>query len=381
MNQPSHSFCHVYKTILTNPLMYKEKQFMIDLSKFQRCSEYFYRNYNNYSNGTIIHLEDDSKEPDYPAFQIFIDFCHGLTINITENNVIQLCYFSDIYEVESLQHETTDFINQNLEKLALKLIKYNPNGSFLTEIKIIANNLIYYIQNDEQELISLPISTLDIIIKMFSDQNGKEKDNEIVINFLIECLNKKGRSASVLFMHIDFGNKYSKYLALLSEKDFDFSFLNNKKICEKFFEQSNEIEKLKAKIKAMKNVIKSHIGKIGHDGSWGNYTTITLQLQLDVTVDGIIANQPISCKKYVPGASNGWQWIQSNDDDVKEGSETIRALQAKVGAEITGIFDYNCAVSVQQWLCQNGFNVGIDGIFGSTSTSMLQKAINQNKFA
>ena len=81
------------------------------------------------------------------------------------------------------------------------------------------------------------------------------------------------------------------------------------------------------------------------------------------------------------GASYGWQWVENNGNDSNEGSETIRALQTKVGAEITGIFDYNCAVSVQKWLCQNGFNVGIDGNFGSISTSLLQKAINQNKFA
>ena len=91
-------------------------------------------------------------------------------------------------------------------------------------------------------------------------------------------------------MHIDFRNKYSKYLALLNEKDFDFTFLNNRKICEKFLEQSNEMEKLKGKIEAMKNVIKSQIGKIGHDGSWGKITKIALQLQHGVTVDGIIAN-------------------------------------------------------------------------------------------
>ena len=78
-------------------------------------------------------------------------------------------------------------------------------------------------------------------------------------------------------MHIDFRNKYSKYLALLNEKDFEYLFLN-------------EIEKLKEKIESMKNVIKSQIGKIGHDGSWGKITKIALQLQHGVTVDGIIAN-------------------------------------------------------------------------------------------
>lgn len=262
----------------------------------------------------------------------------------------------------------------------MKLIKYNPNQAFYTEIKIIAQNLLYYIQKNEQELTSLPISTLNSIIKLYIDQNEKEEDNEKVINFLINCLDKKGRPASVLFIHFDFGKKYSNYLNQLNEKDFDFTFLNNKTLCEKVLDQSNEIEKLQIKIEAMKDVIKSYVGKIIQDGFWGRSTTIALQLQLGVTVDGIIKNQPVSCKGNVSSASSGWNWIENSDNEKNEGSETIRALQSKVGAEVTGILDYNCAVSIQKWLCQNGFNVSIDGYFGSMSASRMQKAINKNKF-
>lgn len=76
--------------------------------------------------------------------------------------------------------------------------------------------------------------------------------------------------------------------------------------------------------------------KIDTDGSWGPATTELAQKVFGTYVDGIVSNQPLVNKKYLPNCSTAsWEFKQS---DYRAGSSLIRAIQRWIGAEDDGFF-------------------------------------------
>lgn len=248
--------CHaIYEPYPGNSCIYRKHEFKIDLLLFKRCSKYFYKNYHKLAKGEMIHLIDDQNYPDFSNFiETFINFCHGNYINLTDDNVIPLHYFSKIYEVESLEKNTKEYINQHHHHLFSKIILYDPQNKIfnITEIEeSISKNLYYYIKNEEDNLISLPINSLYHIISMYNNQENKqEEEKDEIVNFLFKCLDKKGRSASILFNIFDFGKDQTKHINYLVDnysEQFDFNFINIK-TCQIISEQHKTIENLQKEL-------------------------------------------------------------------------------------------------------------------------------------
>lgn len=83
---------------------------------------------------------------------------------------------------------------------------------------------------------------------MYNLNNHGEEENEKIINFMFDCLNLKGRDASILFSCIEFSENKSKYIKKLInnyKKIFDFNYINGS-ICTFLFSQKNEIDELNA---------------------------------------------------------------------------------------------------------------------------------------
>lgn len=110
-------------------------------------------------------------------------------------------------------------------------------------------------------------------------------------------------------------------------------------------------------------------GKIAVDGKWGQATTRKAQQVFGTTVDGIISRQKYSCKKYLLNAyTSSWDFRTSNFGN---GSQLIRAIQARIGAVVDGFFGPNSVKKLQVFL-----GVPADGYLGPVTVKAFQRWLN-----
>lgn len=89
---------------------------------------------------------------------------------------------------------------------------------------------------------------------------------------------------------------------------------------------------------------KKHI--IDEDGKWGPDTTTKAQEVFGTTVDGIVTDQYKCYENENPGLI-AFEWLDNPSD---YGSELIRAIQKKVGANIDGHIGPETIKKMQKWL-------------------------------
>ena len=117
------------------------------------------------------------------------------------------------------------------------------------------------------------------------------------------------------------------------------------------------------------------------DGKWGKDTTTRSQEVYGTTVDGIVSNQKLTSKKYVPGAStSSWKFKLLG---YSKGSSLIKAIQTDLKAKFyyTGKNDGWCekgtATAIQKFLFDLGFYKGkITGELDKQTVIAWQKYIN-----
>lgn len=109
--------------------------------------------------------------------------------------------------------------------------------------------------------------------------------------------------------------------------------------------------------------------KLTVDGKWGKKTTKAAQKVYKTTVDGIVSNQPKSCKKYCTNClTESWQW-----NSKKGGSPLIKAIQKACGVEkVTG----RCGQITIKAL-QKALGVTQDGYMGKKTVTAFQKWLNK----
>lgn len=93
--------------------------------------------------------------------------------------------------------------------------------------------------------------------------------------------------------------------------------------------------------------------KIDVDGKWGTDTTKKAQEVFKTTVDGIVTDQYAAYKDENPGLIS-FEWLDNPSD---YGSELIRAIQKKVGANVDGHIGPETIRKMQSWLdtIQDGY--------------------------
>lgn len=86
--------------------------------------------------------------------------------------------------------------------------------------------------------------------------------------------------------------------------------------------------------------------KIDEDGKWGTDTTKKAQEVFGTTVDGIVTDQYVCYKSSNPGLIS-FEWLNNPSN---YGSELIRAIQKKVGANVDGHIGPETIKKMQKWL-------------------------------
>ena len=108
------------------------------------------------------------------------------------------------------------------------------------------------------------------------------------------------------------------------------------------------------------------------DGVWGPATTRAVQSALGTPVDGIVSGQSTSLDACNRGglSSESWQYGVG-------GSLMVRALQAKVGADVDGYFGPGTCRALQRYL-----GTYADGYVDNPSNMVkeLQRRLNAGAF-
>lgn len=118
-----------------------------------------------------------------------------------------------------------------------------------------------------------------------------------------------------------------------------------------------------------------HTPKLVIDGEWGCDTTRMSQKVLKTTRDGMVSNQPTTCRRYLQKAlTTSWEFKET---DFNRGSDLIRAIQRLVGVTVDGHCGRKTIMSMQMFLNNKGFGCGnVDGYMGSKTVKAWQSYIN-----
>ena len=107
------------------------------------------------------------------------------------------------------------------------------------------------------------------------------------------------------------------------------------------------------------------------DGIGGPATIRKWQAALGTYQDGVISGQLRGNWEYFPAIQSvTWE---------RTGSQLVKAIQKKVGADPDGYWGPDTSKKIQQFLIKNGFSVGPEGAdsyFGTNSVKGLQKSLN-----
>ena len=185
---------------VTHFFIYKNKQYPIKFDFFKYSSKYFCDNQQELINSKYIPLLEPAieqeSELDSLVIEQFIKFCECEQICINKENVINLNYLSEKYEVQTLFEMTKEFIEEHFPKLAIELLlqcqkKSEPTGKYE---KLIRKHLSEYINDDKLYKLSIPI-----LSRILTNYNPKEEDDKIdkkqLIELLFKILDFHGRGA------------------------------------------------------------------------------------------------------------------------------------------------------------------------------------------
>lgn len=236
----------------THFFLYRNKKYPFKFDYFKYASKFFSENVEDLIKMKTINLIDPETEDEITisdnAIKDFINYVQGKKINLTEENVFNLNYLSNKYDVTTLKAKTAEFITKHQEKLALELLYQHQNdsnfNSFFYE-GIISNNFEYYL--NDARLFDIKIPILYRIINSIQYKN-KNKEFHMKLNeFLLKFLKKSGRSASVLFEKVEFGETRTEILKILFNEYsdiFDFQYISSTLI-KAFIDFDNDKTKIK----------------------------------------------------------------------------------------------------------------------------------------
>lgn len=115
-------------------------------------------------------------------------------------------------------------------------------------------------------------------------------------------------------------------------------------------------------------------GKLSVDGYGGFNTVLDMQHQLGTYEDGVISGQWKGNQQYI--------WAIESVTWEGSGSQMVKALQKKIGAEVDGIWGFETSTKLQKYLIRKGYSCGdsgADGFFGHDSVKALQRCLNDKK--
>lgn len=114
-------------------------------------------------------------------------------------------------------------------------------------------------------------------------------------------------------------------------------------------------------------------GKLDVDGYLGVQSITAWQLALGTYADGYISGQSVFNREYLP------RLVSVSYDG--GGSQLVKAIQRKVGADVDGYMGPQTVRCLQAWLNKHcGESLEVDGYLGPNTACAVQRALNAGKF-
>lgn len=249
---------------MTHSFVYGEKRFPFNMHMFEIFSQYFNSNKEKINNNNEIYLldtNDDINELPESSIDDFIKYFQKEKIILNKTNAYYLYLLSKKYEVKSLINATDKYIKANHRDFVIQFIQMNDKQKNYNSEEceeIISSNLMNYIHDDQ--LFSLPIHVLHRIMSKYQMKNDQKIiEQHEIIEFLLKCLDRYKKQASVLFENVDFGSLNNEiYRRLLNDYSdvFDFHFINKNQL-KNLYDLSNEIIKRDEKNKIYQQINES----------------------------------------------------------------------------------------------------------------------------
>lgn len=233
----------------THFLVYRNKNYPINFDFFKIISKYVKKNEAGISKSQYIKLLNPQDEEhisiDDETINDFILYVQREPIEVHDKNASILNFLGRQYEIEELIEGTNEYILQNQSKIALDQLSIIQNKTLIDPSiyeQIISDNFLDYI--NDNRIFNLQIPTLYRIIKRLKISDIQSKDD--FYNFLFTCLDRYGKSASVLFECIEIDQMKPQQINLLNtkySKIFDFHFINSNFI-KNVYDTENQIHLL-----------------------------------------------------------------------------------------------------------------------------------------
>nr|CAJ1761949.1 endolysin [uncultured phage] len=123
-------------------------------------------------------------------------------------------------------------------------------------------------------------------------------------------------------------------------------------------------------------------GKLEVDGIWGRATTLRIQEVLGCPYrDGVISRQNPQHRGRLAGCGTGWEFVAPAGEE--PGSQTISAIQGKIGATQDGIIGPNTINAMIKYFMAKGSGATeLDGKldYESITIKAMQQALNNGTF-
>lgn len=279
----------------TNYFVYKNKKYPLNLDVFKSSSKKIQND--NYQKNQDITLLDNNEKTDFPesSIELFLLYSHNdQRKEIDDHNVVYVNYLAKKYENYRLIQKTEYIISQNPQKYRIQQLMMNKNNDLenIQLIKEISSQLDEIIKTTQKtNLLKLSLSQIWGILNEYKEISKSSNLSDEIIEFLLDCLNEKGREASVLFNLLDFDKIKKEYIHILYtkySKIFDFNFLNGH-CCKTIYESQAEIIKEQSIMNA----------KLTHELENQKQINLNLQNQID-ELKKIVSNLHIHCPYSEP---------------------------------------------------------------------------------
>ena len=261
----------------THYFVHKGKQYPFNIELFKISSNYFSKNENYLEQNKYIDLLDHSDASNLDindeTINNFIQYIQRNPIQIHNQNVIALNYLGHKYEIDELIESTEEYISNHHSELSLDYLTFHPEESS-DNTSFYENTISEHFQEyiDDDRLFNLNIPTLYRIFKKYQEaeksKNQKQQQTDKIFTFLFKCLDKYGKSASVLFDGFEFDKIRPDFMNLLMTKYsqvLDFHYMNSN-ILKLLYKNENELfvllKKNEERDKELNEFIQTTIEKI-----------------------------------------------------------------------------------------------------------------------
>jgi hypothetical protein len=165
-----------------------------------------------------IELREDVNES---AVEAFLNFCQMMSYEITADTFADLEQLKEDWEVEQLQMALDQFLNDHArDRLVIRVLKRSIGRGVNTANleNLVRRNFDAFVHEDE--LADLPIPVLTRVVNY-------DIDFDALLRFLMNCLERQGQLASVLFRGVDIGRLTFDQIQRLSRAGtFFWGFVN-----------------------------------------------------------------------------------------------------------------------------------------------------------